>query len=391
MSICGIIAEFNPLHNGHKYLIDTLKSRGDTVIIALGSNFTQRGETAIVSKTLRTECALKAGADLVCEIPALWTVSTAQNFALGGVWQLYNMGCEKIVFGSESGNTNDILKATEILTCDRFQAEVANYLKSGVTFAAARQTAAENLGVTKGLLQNPNDNLGIEYIIAAKKLNLNIEFECIERKGVLHDSENANGEFASASFIRNLIANKDFEQAKKYIPKECQYIFDGDFSDINRLENAMLFSLRQKKLSDFKKLPDISEGLENALLGAVKTAKSLDELYTMLKSKRYTLARIKRLILTATLEFDKSFFMRPPPYTRVLGFSPLGEKHLKNLVSYTPVVSSFSQIKKLNFDSKNVFGSEAIATDIYALSFEFPQNCGEEYTFKLIKEYKEKQ
>lgn len=388
MSVCGIIAEFNPFHNGHKYLTDILKSRGDTVIVALGSDFTQRGDTAVVSKADRTKCALSCGADLVCEIPVLWTVSTAQNFALGGVWQLYNMGCEKIVFGSESGDIEALKNAAEVLLSPNYQSAVLLELKKGVTFAAARQTAAEALGVKKGLLQNPNDNLGIEYIIAAKKLILNLEFECVKREGAPHGSDMPEGDYASASYIRKLMLDGNNDEAKKYIPKECHFILNGDYSDINRLENALLFSLRQKKLSDFRRLPDISEGLENALLGAVKTARSLDELYNVLKCKRYTLARIRRLILSAALELNKSFFMRRPPYTRVLGMGEGGEAHLKNLVSYSPVVTSVAQIKKLDADCKEVFNTECVASDIYALSFETPRECGEEYKIKLVKEQK---
>ena len=176
MSAVGIIAEFNPLHTGHKRIIDYAHTLGDTVACVISGNFVQRGDVAIVSKQQRAKFALLCGADIVAEMPVLWSMSTAQNFALCGVWQLYNLGCDKIVFGSECGDIDALKNAADILTSDGFFDLAAQKAKSGVTFAVAREQAAIDLGIDFTLLRNPNDNLGIEYITAAKKLNLPIEF-----------------------------------------------------------------------------------------------------------------------------------------------------------------------------------------------------------------------
>ncbi len=386
MSAIGIIAEFNPLHNGHKYILDRATESGKTVICVISGNFVQRGETAIVSKEVRTKMALKCGADIVIELPILWSMSTAQSFALGAVWQLYSSGCDEIIFGSECGDIKRLEAITEILLSDEFSAQVSEEVKRGVTFACARQKAIKILGGEHTLLENPNDNLGIEYMVAAKKLRLDIKFSCVKRQGVGHDEGAKNG-FASASFIREKIKSGETEALIEYIPKEClKLLDDADISDMSLLERAILSSLRLMKKEEFKNLPDLSEGLDNALFASARQADSYEELCNLLKSKRYTLARIRRLILSAYLRLDNEFFMTAPPYVRILGFNRFGERYLKDFKAVSPIVLRVSEILNLDKASKKVFETECRATDIFALSLKNPQECGGEYTFKLVKE-----
>ena len=389
MSAIGIIAEFNPLHNGHKYILDRATESGKTVICVISGNFVQRGETALVSKDVRTRMALKCGADIVVELPILWSMSTAQNFALGAVWQLYHSGCDEIIFGSECGDIKRLEKLADLLLCDEFAAVVTEEIKKGVTFAVARQKAIKELGGEDKLLENPNDNLGIEYIIAAKKLNLDIKFSCVKRQGVGHDKGVFEG-FASASYLREEIKKGNIDSLSEYMPDSCFKILkNADISDMALLERAILSSLRLTKKDEFKNLPDLSEGLDNALFASARQADSYGELCDLLKSKRYTLARVRRLILSAYLKHDNQFFMATPPYVRVLGFNHFGERHLKNLKSIIPVVMRVSEVLILDSDARKVFDAECQATDIFALSLENPQRCGGEYTFKLIKDDKD--
>ena len=207
MSAVGIIAEFNPLHTGHKHVIDYAHTLGDTVVCVVSGNFVQRGDIAVLSKQQRAKFALLCGVDIVAELPVLWSMSTAQNFALGSVWQLYNLGCTKIVFGSESGDVDTLIKAAEVIASDDFFAKVTEKSKSGITFAVAREQAASEMGVDCKLLRGANNNLGIEYILAAKKLNLPIEFHTIKRQGAGHDSKEIDDGFVSASYIRDELYN----------------------------------------------------------------------------------------------------------------------------------------------------------------------------------------
>ncbi len=386
LSAVGIIAEFNPLHTGHKLLIDHAHTIDDTVICAISGNFVQRGDIAILSKQQRAKFALLCGADIVAEMPVLWSMSTAQNFALCGVWQLYNLGCDKILFGSECGDINALKNAADILASDNFFKKVAEKAKSGITFAVAREQVACELGVDFTLLRGANNNLGIEYILAAKKLNLPIEFFTIKRLGADHDSKKINDGFVSSSFIREELLKGNIGYIERFIPREIRGIITTDqIADIKRLEKAILYSIRTKTIDSLKKLPDISEGLENKIYFSARVATSLDELYNSIKTKRYTMARIRRLVLSAFLELDSRFFMTTPPYVKVLGFSSQGVSHLKKPQGVIPIITRASQIKQLDLDSQIVFDTECRATDIYNLALGKPTQCGSEQRMKLLK------
>lgn len=386
MVMTGIIAEFNPLHSGHKYIIDSAKNTGNAVACVISGNFTQRGDVAVISKQKRTEAALRCGADLVAELPVLWSMSTAQNFALGAVWQLYNLGCDEIIFGSECGNIDTLKKTAKILMSDEFSAAISKEIKSGITFAAARQKAADTLGVPARLLENANDNLGLEYICAAEKLKLSISFRCIKRVGAAHDSNEISPSHVSGALLREKILSGNIGFAERYMPQELRGFINSDnVADIKKIEIAILAALRSSTREAFSVLPDISEGIENKLFFSSRVATSLDELYKMIKTKRYTMARVRRLVLSAFLGFDNDFFMKTPPYIRILGFSNHGAEKIKVAHSEIPIVTQISQIKKLNKNALRVFNTECRASDLYALAFSKPPACGMEYTSKLLK------
>ena len=387
MARIGIIAEFNPLHLGHKYLIDEAKKCG-TVVCAISSNFVQRGDTAIFEKRTRAKMALCCGADLVLEIPVCYSMSTAQNFALCGVAALMTAGCDTLMFGSEAGDISALLKTAEILISDKFSKILGEKLKSGVTFAKARQEAAEECGAPKDVLQGANNNLAIEYIIASKSLGADFNFKTVKRQGVNHDSGSADRGFASASLIREKLYEGDFDFAKKYMPsKAFGLISEAEISKIEKLETSILAFLRTKTLDDFKKLPDISEGVENKLFSSIRVATTLEEVYNSVKSKRYTLARIRRMVLSAFLGVDNSFFMQKPEYVRVLGFNNKGEEIIRERrkISEIPLILKATEIGALSQKAQKMFALENKATDLYVLSLNKPQECGLEYKANLIK------
>lgn len=385
MAITGIIAEFNPLHNGHKCLIDEAKAGGNTVAAVISGNFVQRGECAAAEKGIRTKCALLCGVDIVAELPVMWSMSTAGNFALGGVWQLYTLGCDEIIFGSECGDIDKLAHTADILCSDEFFALLTQNVNGALTFASAREEAAKALGADILVLKSPNDNLGVEYIIAARKLNLPVKFRCIKREGAAHDSRVVSGDFVSSSYIREELTKGNVAFAEKFMPVCLHGVLnEKDVADTKKLETAVLSVLRTKTAEDFANLPDISEGLDNRLLFAVRTAVSLEDLYMRLKSKRYTLSRVRRLVLSAFLGFDSEFFMKTPPYVRLLGASDKGIAALKGAALYD-ILTKPSQIKALGSDAEKVFGAECRATDIFSLSLKVPLEAGLEYKRKFLK------
>lgn len=387
MEVLGIIAEFNPLHNGHKYLINEAKKYG-AVVCAISGNFVQRGDTAIYEKSLRAKAALLCGADLVVELPVCYSMSTAQNFALGGVSMLDSIGCDSIIFGSECGDIQKLYKTCDILESENFKEKLKIHLQNGVTFAAARQKAAEECGAPQNILDSANNNLGIEYILAAKRINSKINFKTVKRLGALHDSPDFDSDFVSAGAIREKIKQGDFESCKIHFPSEITHLFKtADYSNIKEIENLILGVLRTKTPKVLANLPDLSEGLENKLFTAIKSGKNLNMLYEKIKVKRYTLARIRRLVLSAFLGIDNSVFLKTPPYLRVLGFNKLGEQLIteNRKISKIPVVMRANEIENLGHNAKKVFEIENRATDLYALSLKEPFECGKEYTSPLIK------
>lgn len=387
MAVSGIIAEFNPLHKGHKFIIDAARADGNTVACVISGNFVQRGDTAVISKFKRAEAALRCGADLVAELPVPWSMSTAQNFALGGVSQLMALGCDEIVFGSECGDIEELQKATDILEEDLFSVLLAEELSAGVTFAAAREKAAIKAGLNSGVLSSPNDTLGIEYIMAARRLGYNGSFRCVRRIGAEHDSSELNPNAVSASLIRERLVKGNIGFAERFMPLELRgFLRQEIISDINNIDKCILSVLRTKPQEYFATLPDISEGLENKLYFSVRVATCFEELCAMVKTKRYSLARIRRLVLSAFLGIDNSFFGKTPPYVRVLGFSPAGQAQLARIPDEgKPIVTRAAEIKKLEADALAVFETECRATDLYALSLSKPQECGAEYKAKFLK------
>lgn len=384
MAVTGIIAEFNPLHTGHKRLIDEAKASGKAVAAVLSGNFVQRGECAALEKGTRAKCALMCGVDTVAELPVLWSMSTAQNFALGAVCQLHRLGADEIIFGSECGDTYKLKTAADILGSDEFAAFLAEKVNGALTFAVARKEAAKALGADASVLDSPNDNLAVEYIIAAKKLGLPINFKCIKREGAPHDSKCVSGDFVSASYIRDELSKGNLAFAERFMPPVLHGVIKAeDIADNRKLETAVLAVLRTKTASDFAMLPDIGEGLENRLEFAVRAATNLEELQGQLKSKRYTLARVRRLILSAFLGFENTFFMKPPPYVRLLGASKTGLEALAE--NATDTVTKPSQIKALGAEAEKVFETECRATDIFTLSMSVPLEAGLEYKRKFLK------
>lgn len=390
----GIVAEFNPLHNGHKYLIDAVKNNGEnTVTVVMSESFVQRGECACVSPYARTKMALRCGADLVLSLPVPYATASAERFALGGVSVLGGLGCvDALAFGSENNNIEMLKKCADVLVSDTLSEALEKYLNDGVSFPVARQKAVEEISSKEiaDILSSPNNILGVEYIKAINKLGLNMDIFPLTRKGVTHDSEEVNGDFCSASAVRRIIeAGGD---CRRFLPKES---YDILAQEINKnkapakqlnLEAAIIYKLRSMSVEDFRELPDVSEGLEYRLFDAVKTSSYLEEILEKVKTKRYTHSRIRRIIVCAFLGIKKEDVLAPVPFIRVLGFNENGAKILKKAkeTATLPIVTKSSEINSLGEDAKRVFGLECFARDMLSLALPVRDEFGEEMTDKLI-------
>ena len=383
MKVCGVIAEFNPFHSGHAYLLQKARELGAThTVCVMSGNFVQRGDAAVCSKSARAEAALYCGADLVIELPVTFATATAQRFARGAVSVLEALGCvQTLVFGSECADTERLLQTASALHRDDVLSAQRSRLALGVTFAAARQAALNDCGFDGDLLRNPNDTLAVSYIEALNGIGSKIESAAVGRAGVGHDGGAAGG-FASASYLRDMIINgAPVSEYAKYMPAEAARILARETEQgrcpvlLSRLDSACLARLRSMTADDMARLPDISEGLENRLYRAVREQTTVDGVIGAVKSKRYTHARIRRIVLSALIGIDRSLYDLPAQYIRVLGMNGRGREVLAAAHPSLPLITRAKDAAKLTGDAARMLCAEQRADDIAALAAPAVQPC----------------
>lgn len=392
MKVAGIVAEYNPFHNGHKHhLLETKKAGADYIIAVMSGNFVQRSDAAIFDKWTRTKAALLNGVDLVIELPVEYSTATAEKFSSGAVNILNQLNCvDFLSFGSESADLDRLLQAAAINLDGSLDQLIKLELESGKTYARARSNAVERLygKSLSTVFETPNDILAIEYICALKKFNSKIQPKVIKRVGAEHDKKGTDELKPSASYIRQLIfENKDYSL---FVPKTALEVFKAEIENkrapvsLKSGESAILWQLRKAEVDDFQQLCDVSEGLDFKLFKAVRSATSLNDLYSKVKSKRYTHARVRRLILSYLL----STFNYPElNYLRVLGINNKGEQLLKiiNKSCKLPVVTSYKEAQQIGNAIKSDFEKKSLHTDFYTLLMPEVLPCGEEMRQSIVK------
>lgn len=396
LKIYGVVAEFNPFHNGHQHLINQIKTDSDSAVVAVMSgNFVQRGEPAIISKFARAKAAILCGADLVLELPLPYSISTAMYFANGSIDVLNSLGViDTLCFGSEIGSVDPLKEIAEILNNPDFLNVLKEQLSTGISFASARQNAIElfSPNIDSKPLENPNDTLGIEYILAAKRLRMNAEIKAIKRIGAAHDSIIKSDTICSASELRK--APSVLDNKKAFMPKESFEIFSEEISakhyaSMYLLDRAMVAHLRTLTPEKLRQAPDVSEGLENRIITAANEFSTMSEILTQVKSKRYTHARLRRIILSSYLGVSSEMQKSPVPYIRVLGMSEMGAKVLSLASKHAtvPLISSLKEAEKIGQTATTFSRLEVKAGDIYSLSLQRPVGGKTEYTNKLFKTF----
>ncbi|MBP9988928.1 MAG: nucleotidyltransferase [Ruminococcus sp.] len=396
MKIGGIIAEYNPLHNGHKYQIEKSIELGELThtVAVMSSNYVQRGETALLSKWARAEMAVKNGIDLVVELPTLWSTSYAQRFAQGGVSLLENLGCvDMLSFGSECGNVDELIECKDTINSEAVNERLKENLEMGLNYATARAEALKTVSGNRffGILEQPNNTLAIEYLNALDILDSKIIPMTIKRIGASHDSPMKTKNIASASIIRQMMLNGNNEW-ENYVPESVAEIIHREFENFSapcpnsRLEFSILCCMRQLSAESIALSPDISEGIEYRIHDAALKASSLDELYQIAKTKRYSHARIRRIVLHAFMGFVADDYKSDPPYIHVLAMNDKGKEILKAAkeTAKIPIVTRASDFDSLDEYSRHVFALEDMCTDVYSLASPAIFPCGREKTTKIF-------
>lgn len=357
MEITAVIAEYNPFHFGHRYQLEQIKKHSDAAVVIMSGPFVQRGEAAITDKWTRARAAILNGADLVLELPVIFALASAREFASGAVNLLNKTGViNNLCFGSESGDKSALINAADIIEHEppEISAKIKYLISSGISYPAARERAFSGI-IPDGLLSSPNNILAIEYIRALIRINSSIEPMPILREGSGYHDIDIN-KFASASGIRSRIFSG--QNISDLLP-----FSDFDVYSTSALDTAVTAFLRTITPEQLSQISGVSEGLENRILRAAMEYSSIDDIAASVKTKRYTLTRIKRILLSALLGITHELAASDPNYIRVLGMNSKGSDILRLMKKNITVITKVANYK----EHDPVFAADLRAQNIFSL------------------------
>ena len=406
-NVLGIIAEYNPFHNGHLYQIEQAKklTGAEFVVVVMTGNFTQRGDTSIVNKWAKTQMALVNGVDLVLELPTIYSLSSAENFAEGAIKLLDSLNVvDTISFGTEVDDIATLNNIVNVLYNEpkEYTTMLNHELKKGNSFPKARENALmmylNDIKRYVNVLNGPNNILAIEYLKAMRRLKSNMKPYAIQRKNVYYNDEQIVDEFASSTAIRKFMLRGEYDEIRKVMPKHSYMLLKEEIKrektvlDLSKLEKEIIYKLRMMSKEEIKELPDVSEGLENLIKEAADSCNNLVDLINIIKSKRYTQTRIQRILLYALLDITKKDMLmakKQVPYARVLGISKKGKELLSFICNSNPKNNVITSPKKFleessNKNLKEMLKKDILATNIYTLGYEYDSWANLDYTNKLI-------
>ncbi len=406
MKTAGIVAEYNPFHTGHAHQIARTREalgEGTAIVAVMSGNWVQQADCAIADKWTRARLALMGGADLVLELPTVWALSSAETFARGAVSILHAAGVVEVLsFGSEWGRVEPLCRVAQCLDGPDYLGALNRFVDQGMSFAAARQGAVQEvLGEEPAaLLASPNNNLGVEYIRALNALNSKIQPMTVRREGSGHNAVARRGgehgpgaalpdrpRFVSATQIRLDLLEGAWDRAEPYLVPGGRAVLEGccvGLPGLNRVERALLARLRTMGAEDWARLPDSgqAEGLPKRLERTGRTCPDMEAFFTQAKTRRYTHARLRRLVLWAFLGLGEADRPEKPPYLRVLGFNNRGRALLREMKDRAalPILTKPGRSRELDEAGRRLFELEARCTDLYGLCFPSPPAPGREWT-----------
>ncbi len=359
MNVIGVIAEFNPFHLGHKYLIDKIKEMYPEAIVigVISSCFMQRGEISIMNKINKTEVALRMGFDLLVELPFVYATQAADIFAKGAISILNMLGVDTLVFGMESDDTSNIEKIVDIqLNNQEYNDRVNEYMRLGYNYPTSLNMALKVIGNVE--VKTPNDLLALSYIKEIKKRKLAIEVVGIKRTNNYHGKVIDNN-IVNASLIRKMIIKG--EDVSKYIGYDDSKLYRNINGDLLFKLLKYQIIMNRDRLNEYM---TVDEGIENRIIKVIDRASNWEELVELVKSKRYTYNRINRMfihILCGFLKRDMEGIVID--YIRLLGFSKRGQEYLRMIKKdvRVPIISSYKK------GGSKLMDVEIRVNDIYAM------------------------
>lgn len=405
--VLGIIAEYNPFHNGHLFhLNESKKLTGASYTVAIMSgNFTQRGNTSIIDKWSKAKSAIECGVDLVIELPVLYSISSAENFAEGAVKILDSLKVvDYVSFGAETADINLLNTIADVLHEEpkEYKSLLSDELKKGISYPKARENALmmylNDINKYSNVISSPNNILGIEYLKALKKYNSIIQPIALPRHESGHNDLNYHGNIASSTAIRNITKNNGFDILRKLMPEPSYTNLVENIKighvvpDLSVFEKEIIFNLRKMSTYEISQLPDVSEGLEFAIKNAANSCNSIVDFLNIIKSKRYTSTRIQRILLYSLLGITKkdiALSKKIQPYIRVLGFNKKGKYLISEVAKANPKLNIITSVKKftdknLNRNLKSMLEKDIWATDVYTIGYEYDSWSNLDFTNKII-------
>ena len=395
--LTGIIAEYDPFHNGHAWQLQQAKALGaQRVAVAMSCGLTQRGALPLLPESVRVQAALTCGADLVFALPAPYACSGAECFARAGVQLLAAAGCDALVFGAETPDAALLMEAARVLSGAEYRTALKARLAAGArSFAAARQAAVEAVCPGTGLaalLDKPNNNLAVEYCKAILEQEAPMTPVPLPRVGAGHGqalAESGHAQFASASALRALWAEQGADALTPYVPEKALELYkkaeiDGMYTDhaaAGRCELALLRAACARP-EPFAAVRGVSEGLDHRLENAVRETASLPALLDALTTVRYPRARMRRLAMDAALDYSADAFPALPPYLHLLGAQKDALPLLK--AAALPVSHSLARLAEQNAPCRAVVDAQLRACDFGALCRKKPEPMGGALRQKII-------
>lgn len=405
--VLGIIGEYNPFHNGHLYHIaESVRQTGAKyVVCVISGNFVQRGNTSIINKWVKAKMALANGADLVIELPTIYSISSAENFAEGAVKILNSLKIvDTLSFGMEASDIATLNNIANVLYTEpkEYVTMLSHELQKGNSFPKSRENALmmylNDIKRYANVMSGSNNILAIEYLKALRKTKSSMTPIGIKREKVLYQDEYVVDEFASATAIRKMLMTRQFDDIRKVMPKSSYMILGGELKqghyviDLSKFEKEIIYTLRRMSIEQIKDLPDVTEGLENTIKNAADSCNTLDELINIIKSKRFTQTRIQRILIYALLGINKKQMAtarKIDPYVRVLGFNKKGKNLISEIARINPKINIVTSVKKYmdsvaNKNLKEMLETDIRATNIYTLGYEMDSWSNLDYTNKII-------
>lgn len=391
MKVLGIIAEYNPFHNGHLYHLKKAQalSDADYTICIMSGNFLQRGEPALYNKWIRSEAAIKNGVDVILELPTAFACSSAEFFSKAAISILNRLGCvTHLAFGSETDDIDLIYQTADLLAneSDHYTQVLKNNLSKGLSFPHAREKSLKEIGCQNqgNILNQPNNILAIEYLKALIRLNSRIKPIAVKRIGASYHQTSIDEKISSATAIRNQLqkSNNNIKSLSHALPFYTYQIMQHCLSNsIKPVYLSDIFEVLQYRLftstpKDLRKIFSVVEGLENRILNEVRLVNNMDAFINHIKTKRYTQTGIQRLLIHTLLGLSKkhmNYFNTYPEcfYGRILGLSSKGShliRTIKKKESHSiPLITNINKEVMPDSSVAKLLHYDIIASDIYHL------------------------